>query len=394
MPFKRDGSTRWFIRVGGVRRSSGTTDFKEAKRREEQLNGKLWNEQRLGIKPAKSWQEMCVKWGKERGHKATFSFDLLAIEWWTKYLGHITDVRTITRDLIDEIVLRERPVQPKVKCSANKTANEYVGIISGMLNAACDEWDWIERAPKLRRYPKPDGRERYLSVEEWRKLEAQLPLHLRRAATFALATGLRADKVFRLEWAQVNLKERRMSFVGPDNKPGNTIPLNDTAMGVLEEIRGELRQRGIIMQRVFTWQKPIAKRRKKDRLEAVQYETVPLNDYGKAWNKAMERAGFGRYEGTVWVGDGMTFHGLRHTFATWLGERGVPEAIIDRLGGWKVDKKKTRERYTHLNVEHLRQFSAVVDHVLAGRDVRFLIATEHTADTVRPAALRYNDPTA
>src|SRR5687767_11305908 len=102
----------------------------------------------------------------------------------------------------------------------------------------------------------------------------------------------------------------------------------------------------------------------------------------------MERAGFGRYEGTVWVGDGMTFHGLRHTFASWLGERGVPEGVIDRLGGWKVNKKKTRERYTHLNVETLRPYSAVIDHVLAGRDVRFLIATEHTAVTVNPVALR------
>lgn len=364
MPYKREGSDKWWIRVGGVRKSAGTTDYKEAEKLEQHLNGQLWRDKHLGVKPAREWAALCNKWIKERGNKASFWFDRTAIKWWHPHFRDMKDIREITRDKVDEIVMANRPVTIEPS-SANNTANKYVGVLSGMLNAACAEWDWIERAPKLRRYPTLDGRERYLTVEEWRTLEKELPQHLRWAATFALATGLRAGKVFALEWSQIDLKERRMTFKGTANKLGNTIPLNDTAMSVLQEIRDEKVRH---MTRVFFWWRP------KEGGQGEK-ELVPLDDYGSAWHKAMQRAGFGKFEGKQWVGDGMTFHGLRHTFATWLGERGVPEGVIDRLGGWS-GSRATRERYTHLNVEHLRQFAAVIDHALAGRDVRFLIASE------------------
>ena len=55
----------------------------------------------------------------------------------------------------------------------------------------------------------------------------------------------------------------------------------------------------------------------------------------------MDRAGLGTYEQwtdeagnkhTKW--EGFTWHGLRHTFASWLGQSGAPEMVIDQLCGW------------------------------------------------------------
>ena len=83
----------------------------------------------------------------------------------------------------------------------------------------------------------------------------------------------------------------------------------------------------------------------------------------------MDRAGLGEYkrwtdeEGnkhTSWTG--FTWHGLRHTFASWLGQSGASEIVIDQLCGWA--EKDTRSIYTHLNVESLRPYSEVIDRVL------------------------------
>ena len=239
---------------------------------------------------------------------------------------------------------------------------------------------WIESAPKFRTYPITEGRERWLSVEDWKRLthpDAKAPLHLLRPAAFALATGMRENKVFQLEWTQISMRDRRLTFKGTDNKLGNTIPLNDTAMSVLEEIR---RSPVRHLTRVFFWQKP--------RLEngKLTYSIEPLESYGKAWWKWLERAGLGAYdERGHWQGD-VCWHTLRHTFASWLGNAGVPEGIIDRLGGWSTGKKTTRERYTHLAVDHLRPYAEVIDRLLAGEQVSFRVAvtlsnSTHAAQT-------------
>ena len=83
----------------------------------------------------------------------------------------------------------------------------------------------------------------------------------------------------------------------------------------------------------------------------------------------MDRAGLGTYEQwtdeagnkhTKW--EGFTWHGLRHTFASWLGQSGAPEMVIDQLCGWA--EKDTRGIYTHLDVEPLRKYSEIIDKKL------------------------------
>lgn len=369
MPYKRKGSEIYQIRVQGRRTSSDTTDFAAADALEKKLNSAAWATEKglSDAKPTKTWKQLREKWDHERTHKpeAIMSF-------WELHLGHITDIRKINREFVDGLILKHRDgVQPKVACSANTTANHYVNIVSAMMNAAAREWDWIESAPKLRRYTQPDGRDRWLTVEEWQRVIAELPHHLQRAAKFALATGLRAEKVFMLEWTQIDLKLRRLTFKGTENKLGNTIPLNDTAMSVLREI---LNAPARHMTRVFFWMKP---KKIGDKLTAT---IEPLNDYGKAWWKALVRAGLGEWvttpTGESYEGD-VCWHTLRHTFTSWLGQAGVPDGVIDRLGGWSTGAKRgnTRERYKHLNVEHLRPFAAVIDRTLAGEQVQLLQVT-------------------
>ena len=352
MPYKRAGTARYWITVGGVRKSSGTEDFTAAKALEDKLNHDLWLQERLGIEPPHSWQEAVVKFLKESKHKASYETIKQRLAWWDTHLGKIADIRQINRDLIDKTLCKHRTVTP-LPSPGNTTANKYAIVVGSVLSAACREWGWTQSSPKIRRYPEPDHRRAFLTVEQWRRLEAELPGHLLLPARFALATGLRAGKVFGLEWSQIDTKAWTLKTEGNKQKRGNLIPLNKTARGVIEEIQANpLRH----LTRVFT------------------YNGVPLADYGQAWFKAMERAGLGTITTTKdaagkkhihW--DGFTWHGFRHTFASWLGQSGASEMVIDQLCGWA--EKDTRGIYTHLNTETLRPFSEVIDAQLATQPV-------------------------
>lgn len=349
MPFKREGSKFWWITVDGVRKSSRTTDYEAAKALEGKLTHRNWLQSHMGLKPPRSWQEAVVKFLKERQHQKSISDTTQRLAWFDPYLGKIEDIRSISRDMMHEI-MQARGIRMKEAFSSNSTANRYVAAVSSVLTAACREWDWIERTPKFLSYPEPDGREVCLTVEEWRLLERELPQHLRWAATFSLATGLRDGKVFGLEWQQIDMNERRLTTQGTANKLGVTIPLNETAMRVLREIKADPVRH---MSRVFT------------------YKGKPIDDYGRAWQKAQVRAGLATIE--KWQDEegkherftGFPWHGLRHTFNSWLAQQGVSKEIRNLLCGWSSGKKDTADRYTHLFVEHLRPYCEVIDTVLA-----------------------------
>ena len=67
---------------------------------------------------------------------------------------------------------------------------------------ARDEWEWLDHVPKVKMYPEPKKRVRWITREEAARLITELPSHLADLAAFTLATGLQA-------------KERHLSQVGP-----------------------------------------------------------------------------------------------------------------------------------------------------------------------------------
>lgn len=272
-----------------------------------------------------------MKYLKERKDRASYKTIKQRLTWWTPYLRNVDDIRLITRDVIDKLLHKHRKIT-SMPSPGNTTANKYAIVVGSVLNAACREWGWTQSSPKLRRYPEPDHRRVWLTVEEWRDLEAELPAHLLGPARFALATGLRASKVFGLEWSAIDQKAWTLKTTGNAVKRGVVIPLNRTAISVLEaELESPVRH----LTRVFC------------------YEGQPLGDYGKAWYKARTRAGLPDFP----------WHGFRHTFASWLGQSGASDTVIDQLCGWA--EKDTRSVYTHLNVEVLRPFAQVIDAQLA-----------------------------
>lgn len=210
-----------------------------------------------------------------------------------------------------------------------------MALIRSILIRARDEWEWIDKAPKVRLFKETASRERSLTKEQAGKLLDELPEHQRDVVLFALATGLRQSNVLRLEWSQINLEQRHAWIHGAQSKNRRpiAIPLNEAAYAVL------LRQKGKHPDRVFT------------------FKGKPLNSANNsAWIHALQRAGITDFR----------WHDLRHTWATWQRQAGTPTHELQRLGGWRTGAMV--ERYAHLAPDHLAVAASRLDSLLAGYD--------------------------
>lgn len=58
------------------------------------------------------------------------------------------------------------------------------------------------------------------------------------------------------------------------------------------------------------------------------------------------------------------FHDLRHTWASWLVQSGVPLSALQEMGGW--ESIEMVQRYAHLAPNHLTQHAMQIDSFLAG----------------------------
>jgi integrase len=289
------------------------------------LKVRYWEEQRLGVKPERSWQEAAVRWLKETSHKRSHDKDIAKLRWLDRHLGRLL-LSQVTRDVVEKIG------ECKAKESSEANANRYLALIRSILRRAKDDWEWVDHIPKVRLYREPRMRVRFLSPEEARRLLAELPEHLRDMAQFALSTGLRQHNVSFLRWDQVDMA-RRVAWIHPDEaKAGRAIgvPLNEDA---LEVLRRRLGRHG---DYVFTYG-----RRRRHPVKRCSTE---------GWKRALERAGIERT---------FRWHDLRHTWASWHVQNGTPLRELMELGGWASYEMVLR--YAHLATDHLRGAASRID---------------------------------
>jgi integrase len=315
--FKR-GSTWWvrFTSPNGerIRRSAGTTDRKKAQEYEDRLKAELWRVHKLGEKPRRTWEETVVRWLQDKEHKADREKDKAKLRWFDPYLGTLY-LDEIDRALIDRIgKIRKQESSPS-------TANRYLALLRAILRMARDEWEWVDHIPRVRLYPEPKKRVRWITREEAARLLTELPSHLADMAAFTLATGLRQSNVTYLRWDQVDVG-RGMAWIHADQSKSRkaiAIPLNGDAIAILS------RRVGHHPEFVFTYKgKPVAR------------------TTTKAWQHALARAGI----------EDFRWHDLRHTWASWHVQQGTSLQELMELGGWSSFEMVLR--YAHLAGEHLK----------------------------------------
>lgn len=65
----------------------------------------------------------------------------------------------------------------------------------------------------------------------------------------------------------------------------------------------------------------------------------------KVWRNALKDAGITNFR----------WHDLRHTWASWLIQAGVPIEVLQEMGAWSDIRMV--QRYAHLSVDHLHEFA-------------------------------------
>jgi integrase len=301
-----------------IRRTAGTANKALAQEFHDRLKAELWRLAKLSERPVHTWNEAVVRWLKESSHKATIEQDKSHLRWLDRHLaGKQLDL--ISRGIVDRIT--------DVKLAegvSNATVNRVLEVLRAILRKCVNDWEWLERAPKIRMLKEPTRRIRFLSREEAQRLLLALPAHLADMAAFALATGLRRANVTGLQWSQVDLV-RRLAWIHPDEAKARkaiAVPLNAEAVALISK------QVGKHQTHVFSFRgRPIR-----------QVST-------KAWYQALERAGIQDFR----------WHDLRHTWASWHVQNGTPLFALQELGGW--ESPDMVRRYAHLSAEHLAPYA-------------------------------------
>jgi integrase len=351
MPYRRKDSPIWWVSFtdpGGqrVRRSTGTTEKKEAKALEAKWRLETHQQQQWEAPPSHTFDELMVEYLKKVSiHKRSYHRDLCSAQHLKQSFGGrdlaalgAKDVRAYIEQRQQQTTHRKKPVVPA-------TINRELSLLSAALNYARREWEWEVPNPVSGRKPKlPEGRVRWIRRAEAEALiraaESQkLAPHLADFIRLAIHTGCRKGEMLGLECARVDLQEGLMYLEGRHTKTGKrrSVPLNAVAR---QTILGRLHFRATHCPDspwVF-----------------AHKDGSRLYDIKKSFGTACASAGIADFR----------VHDLRHTCAAWLVSAGVPLAEVkDVLGHSTI---KMTEKYAHLAPENARRAVAALEggHVL------------------------------
>jgi integrase len=159
---------------------------------------------------------------------------------------------------------------------------------------------------------------RVLSLEEESRLLANAIPTIQDIVLYALNTGSRIGEIFSLRWRDVNLDRNLVTVFSSKTQKTGPIPINPDVRRILE-----------------FW----GLGRKNEFVFYNQKTETPFVDLSAGLELATKKAGI----------SGVTWHTLRHTFASRLLERGVDIMTVKELLGHST--VTVTMRYTHSNLD-------------------------------------------
>ncbi|MGD8203427.1 site-specific integrase [Pantoea sp. FN0305] len=350
-----------------IKESLGTEDRKQAQELHDRRKAELWRIERLGDFPDVTFEEACMRWLEEKAHKKSLDADKGRIGFWLMhfegvFLKDISEAkiyaavsRMTNRKAAERWKQRAASMQKKgidigmykPEPVSTSTKAKHLALMKALMRAAEREWKWIEKSPVIKVPQERNKRVRWLEPAEAKRLIDECPEPLKSTVEFALATGLRRSNIVNLKWQQIDM-QRKVAWIYPEeSKSGRAIgvALNDTACAVLK------RQLGKHHNWVFVHTEAV-KRNDGTTTASVRKMRVDSNT---AWRAALKRAGV----------EDFRFHDLRHTWASWLIQSGVPLSALQEMGGW--ESIEMVQRYAHLAPNHLTEHARQIDAIFGSR---------------------------
>ncbi|HGL4547180.1 TPA: tyrosine-type recombinase/integrase [Klebsiella aerogenes] len=346
-----------------IKESLGTEDKRQAQELHDKRKAELWRVDRLGDFPDVTFEEACLRWLEEKADKKSLDTDKGRIGFWLEHFEGMK-IKDISEAKIYAAVSRMQNRKAKeiwkqrVDAAARKgkdapafeakpvttsTKAKHLALMKAILRAAERDWKWLEKAPVIKIPSVRNKRVRWLEHEEAKRLIDECPEPLKSVVKFALATGLRRSNIINLEWQQIDM-QRRVAWVNPEDSKSNRaigVALNDTACKVLRDQIGNHHKWVFVHTRA--WHRP-------DSSLTPAIRKMRIDD-NRAWNSACKRAGI----------EDFRFHDLRHTWASWLIQSGVPLSVLQEMGGW--ESIEMVRRYAHLAPNHLTEHARQIDSI-------------------------------
>lgn len=328
--FKRKDSGLWWmsIRHNGrrIQKSLETSDKKLAKAIEAKIIADIVKDKyyEKPIGNDKTFSQLVDKFMKEYAPKRSINMHksyTASSKHLIPFFGNL-NLASITSKKISryKVVRYEEGASPA-------TINRETAMLSRAFTIAVEDWEWFDHKPflKIKKEEENNVQEKYLTLDEEKRLIENCPEWLKGLVVFSLHTGLRQHEQLSLTWERVSLLRRTILIQETKSGKPRSVPLNQTALNILE---------------------------KKAKTRSIKNDLVFFSSHGtkmnncnliRAFKKAVRKAGISDF----------TWHGLRRTFATRLAHKGLDIYKISRLLG-HVDVQTTQRRYAHHCTESLR----------------------------------------
>jgi integrase len=234
-------------------------------------------------------------------------------------------------------------VKRREEGAAPATINKELGTVRHVFNVAIREWEWCRDNPMHRVAMEKvhNARDRWLTEDEETRLLGAAPAWLQEIILFALHTGMRRGEILALNWADVDLTRGVLVVMKSKNQERRTIPLNVRVFELLVAKQPRSVSGGL----------PVFTTSCGTRLDG--------RNLMRGFYAALKEAGI----------ENLTFHDLRHTFATRLVHEGVDLYKVQRLLGHK--SPVMTQRYAHHCLDSLRDGVAVLVRSTGPRVTQF-----------------------
>jgi integrase len=238
------------------------------------------------------------------------------------YLRYVAAAKVLTGYFGEKLVKNVRPEDVHAFILHRRERGKSGATINGELAVLSSAYTWANKLKLTTHHPcrgigrlKANRKDRYLSQEEIQYLLTAISGDLHDTAIVALGTGMRASEVLTLDRDHVNLTQA--VAVLPDTKNGDhrAVPLPPPVVVMFQQRPLPLRE----------W------------FPGLTYKRL-----SEQFSRAAKKAGL----------PGVTFHTLRHTFASYAAMNGVDLYTLAKLLGHR-DLAQV-QRYAHLSRSHLQ----------------------------------------
>lgn len=147
---------------------------------------------------------------------------------------------------------------------------------------------------------------------------------------FALNTGIRKSEIFNLTFNNINLIEKFCIITDTKSSKDRIVPLNETSYN-------------IVIKRLNKGDNYLFHGRN----SKIFYKVIKISKINDGVTDRKQK---------------VVFHSLRHTFASWLVQSGVPLVVVSELLGHS--NIRLTQRYAHLGESHTKAAVNLLDKII------------------------------